>query len=269
MADTRVESSDRQAKVSSRSAEASSAEGEASRLPNSYMVGGSAERQVLIVSGHSGTRSKLHRYLLRHGLATTAISPDQIHHSVDREPFRFGLILLDLTGAADDHEAFGQVQSMRTGASTMVILDGSSLSTTQEGAERGADDFIVQPFSMAELSTRVDVLLAGVASPAEPNQHAAGNLTFDLDTRSCYRDGQCVGLTAREFDLLEYLVRRRGDTVSRARLATEVWGGEQAIASRTIDRHVTTIRRKIEDDPSIPVHLQTVYGEGYRFMATP
>jgi len=128
-----------------------------------------------------------------------------------------------------------------------------------------AEDFLVSPFSIAELEARVE--LAQHRTPAaprtEPSEHG---LRMDLSRRVCYRDGCCVALTTREFDLLAYLFSRSRQTVSREELAAEVWSEENPIRPRTIDRHVTSIRKKIEEAPSAPVYLQTVYGKGYRFM---
>lgn len=129
----------------------------------------------------------------------------------------------------------------------------------------GAGDFLVSPFSIAELEARV--MLAQQRTPVAPRtEPPARGLRMDLNLRVCYRDGRCVPLTTREFDLLAYLFRKSRRTVSREELAAEVWSAENPIRPRTIDRHVTSIRKKIEEDPSAPACLQTVYGKGYRFM---
>jgi two-component system phosphate regulon response regulator OmpR len=183
----------------------------------------------------------------------------------------YDLIVVDTVGRSDGLHLLRQLRSV--GVSTAQILMMVSQSHPEDGLyciQAGADDFVTKPVVMDELVVRMEALLQRSTSSSDGRHrgHTVQGLTLDFETRTCYREGKHVDLTTREFDLLHHLFERRGRTVSREGLVEGVWGRPHAISPRTVDRHVTAIRRKIEVDPSMPVYLQTIYGEGYRFMPT-
>lgn len=222
---------------------------------------------MLIISDDHDTRSKLLKRFLRSGFVVSTTTRSKPASSLVNPSADFDLLLLDLAGAACNGHVLGEVQAALPDATTLVLIEQADLERDTSPIQWDADDFIVRPFSVSELCVRIEtVLQRNELYTASRRQCTVQDITLDLSTRTCYRDGTCVALTAREFDLLDYLFRHRGCAVSRETLAENVWGAQEAIALRTIDRHVTAIRQKIEDDPSSPVYLQTVYGEGYRFM---
>jgi len=132
------------------------------------------------------------------------------------------------------------------------------------GLELGADDYVAKPFSPRELILRIESVLRRTGESRGPGQVlSAGALTLDTAARVVTRDGAELALTTREFDLLAYLMAHPGRAFSRAELMQRVWGwtfGDQS----TVTVHVRRLREKIEDDPTEPSLIKTVWGIGYR-----
>jgi DNA-binding response OmpR family regulator len=140
------------------------------------------------------------------------------------------------------------------------------------GLRRGADDYVVKPFSPAELIARVEAVLRRSArvgsaledgADLEPIVH--GPLTIDQAGRSVMLDGEQLPLTQREFDLLRFLAARPGRVFSRDQLMEEVWGYDFYTDTSTVTVHVRRLRAKLEPDPAHPRFIETVWGVGYRF----
>lgn len=133
------------------------------------------------------------------------------------------------------------------------------------GLDSGADDYVVKPFSLPELTARVRAALRRAPSQRKQNVLQSGELRLDLAARRVYRGERELRMTNKEFDLLAVLMQNRGAVLTRDMLLSKVWGDEFEGDARTIDVHVRWLREKIEADPSNPVHVQTVRGMGYRF----
>jgi DNA-binding response OmpR family regulator len=135
------------------------------------------------------------------------------------------------------------------------------------GLEMGADDYVTKPFSPRELVLRVRSVLRRTLEPppgvAGRPVLLAGRIVVDLAARSATRDGQALALTIREFDLLAFLLRHPGEAFSRVTLLERVWGWNYGDTS-TVTVHIRRLREKIEDDPTSPTVLTTVWGVGYR-----
>lgn len=136
------------------------------------------------------------------------------------------------------------------------------------GLEQGADDYLSKPFSPRELVLRVQSILRRSSGPEIAEVLTDGELVVDLAARQASRDGQLLGLTTREFDLLVFLLRHPRQAFDRTQLLQQVWGwtfGDSA----TVTVHVRRLREKIERDPAVPTRIVTVWGVGYRYEPVP
>ena len=134
------------------------------------------------------------------------------------------------------------------------------------GLELGADDYVTKPFSPRELAARVRTVLRRSAPiEAVEEQLTFDGLALDASTREVRREGEELKLTAKEFDLLWFLASHPRKVFSRDQLMSRVWGYEAALDTGTVTVHMRRLREKIEETPSRPRFLETVWGVGYRF----
>ncbi len=135
------------------------------------------------------------------------------------------------------------------------------------GLELGADDYLIKPFSVTELSARIRAVLRRAADPPARDSVRVGDVAIDPVTRTVTKAGRERRLTAREFDLLHLLMRNAGRVLRRDAILDALWGADRVGSTKTLDVHVARLREKIEDDPSSPRYLTTVRGVGFRFAA--
>ena len=178
----------------------------------------------------------------------------------------FDLIILDLMmPRIDGLQACMRIREFSNVPIIILTAKGEDADKLM-GFECGADDYITKPFNILELKARIRALLrrAGMAhQQGGGGRLSMGHIALDADERSAWKDGKPVELTAKEFDLMELLMRNPGRVYSRENLLKVVWGYEYAGDYRTVDVHVRRLREKLELDPANPEYILTKWGVGY------
>jgi two-component system alkaline phosphatase synthesis response regulator PhoP len=221
---------------------------------------------ILIVEDEEALRMTLSDRLLSEGydVECAADGEDGYRRAV-RDPF--DLILLDVM--LPRRNGFDVCRDIRqAGLITPIIMLTARDQVVDKvvGLKIGADDYVTKPFDMMELVARIDAVLrrapARAGGPGGVLQ--VGGLRIDLRGTQVWRDDKPVKLSAREFQLLRYLVEHRGETLTRDEILKEVWGYSTETFTRTVDVHVASLRQKLERDPKSPELILTVQGLGYK-----
>jgi DNA-binding response OmpR family regulator len=178
------------------------------------------------------------------------------------------LIVLDLMlPRMDGYRVLRHVRDAGIEAPVLVLTAKGEEVDKVQAFSIGGDDYVTKPFGVLELIARVKALLRranGGSRNAIPAVERFGDIEVNPASRTVYKAGRQIALAPREFDLLLALARRKGAAVSRAELLREVWQYQKDVVSRTVDLHVAELRRKLEDDPSNPLFIRTVWKVGYR-----
>ncbi len=179
---------------------------------------------------------------------------------------RFDLIILDLMmPKIDGLQACMRIREFSNVPVIMLTAKGED-SDKIMGFECGADDYITKPFNILELKARVRALLRRSGAAVQKQDGGvltAGHIRLDPGERAAWKDGERVELTAKEFDLMELLMRNPGRVYSRENLLNVVWGYEYIGDYRTVDVHIRRLREKLELDPANPEYIRTKWGVGY------
>lgn len=227
-------------------------------------------RHVLVVEDEPRMRVMLTDNLEFEGYRVTAVaSGEEAMSAVEQQPFSLLLVDVMLPGIS----GFEVCERLREkGAHVPIILLTARTHERDRvrGLDLGADDYVRKPFSVRELLARVR------AQVRRDDWHSSGgeefsfgDVTVRLRQRLVIRAGERVPLSAREFELLRYLIAHRGEVVSRTQLLRDVWGYHQLAVTRTVDNYVAKLRMQLEPEPHEPRYIVTVHGSGYQLLPWP
>ena len=178
------------------------------------------------------------------------------------------LIVLDLMmPRLDGLEACGKIREFSDVPIIMLTAKADDMDKLM-GFEHGADDYLTKPFNILELKARIKALLrrskSGRRQEEKPDSRlVCEHITLDRDARDAFNDGKLVDLTAKEFDLMELLMRNPNRVYSREALLNAIWGYDTSSDIRTVDVHIRRLREKLERSPAAPEHIMTKWGVGY------
>jgi DNA-binding response OmpR family regulator len=217
---------------------------------------------VLVVDDEPIVREVVVRYLEREGYETLEAA-DGNHARELLEERSPSLVVLDLMLPGTDGLALCRWIRSTSRLPVIMLTARGEEADRIVGLELGADDYVTKPFSPRELVARVRSVLRRAAIDATPSEPLSfGELELDPEAREVKKAGLPLQLTTKEFDLLYFLARNPRHVFSRDQLMVRVWGYSAALDTGTVTVHIRRLREKIEDDPSRPRHLQTVWGVG-------
>jgi two-component system, OmpR family, response regulator RegX3 len=225
-------------------------------------------RRVLVIEDEESISGPLSEALKREGFSVEVAATGEggIDAASRRPP---DIVLLDLM--LPDLDGKDVCRSIRSESSVPIImLTARGLETDRVvGLELGADDYVVKPFGVAELVARMRaVMRRSAGTPAEPRDEIViGEVRLDPRTWEVTKRDEPVELTRREFELLRILMENSGSVITRERLMEEVWDPNWFGPTKTLDVHISTLRRKLGDDPNDPKYIHTVRGVGFRLAS--
>ena len=226
--------------------------------------------RILLVEDEPGLQLTLSDRLRREGYEVDTAGDGQT--GLDKAATgEFDLVLLDVM--LPRKNGFDVLRDLRQrGLETPVIMltARGQVVDTVVGLKLGADDYLSKPFEMMELLARIEARLRRRTTPAATTPisegYQFGEVRMDFRSAEVFRGTELIELSAREYQLLRYLIEHRNEVVSRDQLLNEVWGYNAMPSTRTVDVHVAWLRQKIEPNPRHPQFLLTVHGLGYRFV---
>ncbi len=231
--------------------------------------------KLLFVEDEQPVLESLKRFFTVRGYETEgAQTPESALEQINKHDFDLAVldVMLHESGGGDGEvDGFELCKSMRDKGFDKPIIFVSARSAEEDkllGFEMGADDYVTKPFSLIELEARVKANLKRTRVVLNRLTYT-GNVVVDLDLHEIYHGEEKETLSKRERDLLAFFILNAGKVLSRDTLLQEVWGYSAKVATRTVDTHVLTVRKKLRDNIQEPVFIQTLHGVGYKFIATP
>jgi two-component system alkaline phosphatase synthesis response regulator PhoP len=222
-------------------------------------------RRLLLVEDEAGLVLTLTHRLKREGYTVehAGDGPGGLQRALS-EPF--DLVILDvMLPGLDGFEVCRELRQRGAEVPVIMLTARGHVADRVSGLKLGADDYLTKPFEMVELLARIEARLRRGPAAGGASSCRFGDVEVDFRSAEVTREGRPVELSAREFQLLQYLVEHRGATVSREELLKKVWGYDATPLTRTVDVHVAWLRQKLEPNPKRPKFILTVHGMGYKF----
>ena len=181
---------------------------------------------------------------------------------------KFDLIILDLIlPDLNGIEICKNIRNKGVGTPILMLTSRKEEMDKVLGLELGADDYVTKPFSVKELVARVKALLRRQSELIKDiEEYSFGDIYVNFKSYEMRNGDKDIQISSMELKILKYLVIHEGEVIERNKLLDEVWGYENFPSTRTVDNFILSLRKKIEDDPSKPTHLLTVFGAGYKFI---
>ncbi len=178
------------------------------------------------------------------------------------------LIILDLMlPGINGYEVCKKLKESKPEIPIVMLTAKSQESDIITGLDLGADDYITKPFSILELLARINAMLRRSSTNSTiPDLFQFGNIEINFKKYEASKHGKTLKMSPREYEILRYLLERKGEVVTRDDLLNQVWGYESFPYTRTIDAHIAALRKKIEERPEEPEMIITIHGKGYKFL---
>ena len=185
--------------------------------------------------------------------------------AVDKSP---DLIVLDIMlPKLNGYELCRHLRKIKISVPIIMLTARGQEIDKVMGLELGADDYVTKPFSIVELLARIKAVLRRAKRfEQEMTSFTFDDVEIDFERHTVMKDGELLDLSAREFNLLRFLISNNGKALSRSEILNEVWGYDYYGTQRTVDNLISNLRQKLETDPDNPEHILTVWGVGYRFL---
>ncbi len=203
---------------------------------------------------------------LRHEGWETATAKDGLDALAKATSFQPDVVILDVQmPRMDGLETLERLPARDPELPVLFLTARDAVADRVQGLRAGADDYVTKPFRLAELLARVRALLRRQAAEPAEGELRAQDIRMDVAAHRAFVGDVELSLTAKEFDLLRVLLREAGSVVARDTLMREVWGSDPTGSTKTLDMHVSWLRRKLGDDATDPHYITTVRGMGFRF----
>ena len=228
----------------------------------------SSTYRIFLVEDDTDLRTALTEYLELEGYDVTSCADGNTASECLFSDGPFHLILLDvMLPGMSGFDILKRIREARIESPTVMLTAKGDQEDILKGFELGADDYVPKPFSADVLEARIRAILTRTqpASASPMDIHEFGEVKVNFSSNEVFRNGKQITFTALEYDLMRYLINNRHRVISREKLLSDVWNLPPEVDTRTVDRHIASLRKKIEPVRQDPRHILTVYGRGYRF----